>query len=48
MHGIERNILKNRKFATLYVRSTLHEKTELLQKRQFWVSRLSIPLCKLF
>ena len=36
MHGIERNILKNRKFATLYVRSTLQEKTGLLQKRQLF------------
>ena len=36
-----------RKFITIYARSTLHEKTELLQERQIWLGRLSIPLCKL-
>ena len=36
MHGTERDIHMNRKFVTIYVRSTLLEKTEFLQERQIW------------
>ena len=44
-YGTERNIIfTNRKFVAIYVRSTLQEKTEFLQERQFWLGRLRIPL----
>ena len=36
MHGTERIIIfTNRKFVAIYVHSTLQEKTEFLQERQF-------------
>ena len=36
MHGTERNIiLTNRKFVTIYVRSTLHEKTQFRKNVKF-------------
>ena len=45
MHGTERIIiLTSRKFVATYVHSTLHEKKEFLQERQFWLGRLRIPL----
>ena len=31
----------NRKFVTIYVRSTLHKETEFLQERQFWFGPLA-------
>ena len=44
MHGTEINIMFTcRKFVTIYLRSTLHEKMDL-QKRQICLDRLSIPL----
>ena len=40
----ERDIIfTNRKFVTIYVRSTTREKG-VLQDRQIWLGRLSIPL----
>ena len=45
MYGTERIIINtNRKFVAIDVRSTLQEKTEFLQERQFWLGCLSIPL----
>ena len=44
IHGIEINIFMNRKFATIYKCSTLHEKRESWQECHIWLS----PLCKLF
>ena len=45
MHGTERIItFTNKKFVAIYVHSTLQEKTEFLQERQFWLSRINIPL----
>ena len=35
MHGTERNIFMNRKFVTIYGRSTLHEKTEFCKNIKF-------------
>ena len=38
MHGTERIIIfTNRKCVAIYVHSTLQEKTEFLQERQFWL-----------
>ena len=48
MYGTKKIIFTNGKFVTIYVSSTLHEKTEFLQERQVWLCRLSILLCKLF
>ena len=48
IHGTETNTFANRKFVTIHVRSTLHEKMEVLQERQIWLRRLNIPLCQLF
>ena len=45
MHGTEWIIIfANRKLVAIYVHSTLQEKTEFLQGRQFWLGHLSIPL----
>ena len=45
MHDTEKIItFTNKKFVAIYVHSTLQEKTEFLQERQFWLSRINIPL----
>ena len=45
---VQREIFLQIEFVTIYLRSTLHEKTEFLQERQYWLGRLSIPLRQLF
>ena len=43
VHGIERNVLTNRTFVTIYVRSTLHEKL-IPENNRF--KPVLITLCK--
>ena len=47
IQSTERNFPMKKKFVTTYTRNTLHEKTELLQKRQISIGGFGIPLCKL-